>query len=422
MKKITRALCLMLAVILCVGVFAGCHPKDEIALDFGEYKISSGTYACAIVQADMEARQNVYNTLSAQEGFDSSKEIDYLKQKINGVSYSEWVKDRALKMCQELVYIQKMVKEVNLKIDDKDVTNAKTYADYNWSTGAQQLLYNANGVAYETYYNFYFNTVQMSEYFLSIYGKGGTNAVKEEDVLKTLYDNYDLAYYISVSYKDSNGKKRDEDDIKADKALFDSYAEKINKGELTFKEVEKLWNEETKKREEEEKKNNSTSSNTSSTTSTTTSTPTSSTPASSNPTSSDATSSGATSSEEPFSKPADESAYLIGTDETGSNYAFEHFEDVHKLDVGKAVVIEEEGTNCMLFVRGDIKGDYYYEKNYYDSALSILKYDAFQADFQKEAYKLEYKENKYATSNFSAKKVDYTDYNAYQEYMQYYGY
>ena len=153
-----------------------------------------------------------------------------------------------------------------------------------------------------------------------------------------------------------------------------------------------------------------------------TSTPTSSTPASSDATSSDATSSGATSSEEPFSKPADESAYLIGTDETGSNYAFEYFDDVHKLDIGKAVVIEEEDSRCMLFVRGDIKGDYYYEKNYYESALSILKYDAFQADFQKEAYKLEYTENKYATSNFSAKKVDYTDYNAYQEYMQYYGY
>ena len=382
MKKITRALCLMLAVILCVGVFAGCHPKDEIALDFGEYKISSGTYACAIVQADMEARQNVYNKLSAEEGFDSTKEINYLKQKINGVSYSEWVKDRALKMCQELIYIQKKVKELNLKIDEKDEANAKTYADYNWSTGAQQLLYNANGVAYETYFNFYFNTVQISEYFLSIYGKEGTNPVKEDDVLKTLYDNYDLAYYISVDYTDAAGKKR----------------------------------------EEEAKKDNATSSNTASTNSTVTSTPTSSTPASSDATSSDATSSGATSSEEPFSKPADESAYLIGTDETGSNYAFEYFDDVHKLDIGKAVVIEEEDSRCMLFVRGDIKGDYYYEKNYYESALSILKYDAFQADFQKEAYKLEYTENKYATSNFSAKKVDYTDYNAYQEYMQYYGY
>lgn len=417
MKKITRALCLMLAVVLCVGLFAGCHPKDEIALDFGEYKISSGTYACAIVQADMEARQNVYNTLSAEEGFDSSKEIDYLSQKINGMSYSEWVKDRALKMCQELIYIQKIVKEVDLKISEDDQANAKTYADYNWSTGAQQLLYEANGVAYETYFNFYYNTVQMSEYFLYIYGKDGTNAVPEKDVLKTLYDNYDLAYYISVSYLGSDGKERDEKDIKADKALFDSYAEKINNGELTIQEVQALWEEETKKREEEENKNTTSSNTTSDTTSTTTSSETAS-----DPSSSDVTSSDSTSSEEPYSKPADENAFLIGTEETGSNYAFEHFDDVHKLDIGKAIVIEEEGDVCYLFVRGDIKGDYYYEKNYYDSALSILKYDAFQADFQKEAYKLEYTENKYSTGNFTAKKVDYEDYNAYQQYLQYYGY
>lgn len=419
MKKITRALCLMLAVILCVGLFAGCHPKDEIALDFGEYKITSGTYACAIVQADMEARQNVYNTLSAEKDFDSSKKIDYLAQKINGVKYSDWVKDRALKMCQELVYIQKKAAELNLKLDDETKTNAKNYADYNWSNGAQYLLYNANGVAYDTYFNFYLNTVQISEYFLSIYGKDGTNPAKEEDVLKTLYDNYDLAYYISVSYVGSDGKKRDEKDIKADKALFDSYAEKINKGTLTFKQVEELWKKETEKRAEEEKKNDTTSSNTTSnTTSTVTSNPSSN--PSSAPTSSD-TSSGNTSSEEPFSKPADESAYLIGTDKTGSNYAFEYFDKVHGLDVGKAVVVEEKDTSCMLFVRGNIKADYYYEKNYYESALSILKYSAFEADYQKEAYKLEYKENKYATGNFTAKKVNYDDYNAYQQYMQYYG-
>ena len=168
-------------------------------------------------------------------------------------------------------------------------------------------------------------------------------------------------------------------------------------------------------RAEEEKKNDTTSSNT---TSTVTSNP------SSNPSSastSSNTSSGNTSSEEPFSKPADESAYLIGTDKTGSNYAFEYFDKVHTLDVGKAVVVEEKDKSCMLFVRGNIKADYYYEKNYYESALSILKYSAFEADYQKEAYKLEYKENKYATGNFTAKKVNYDDYNAYQQYMQYYG-
>ena len=418
MKKITRALCLIIAVVLCVGLFAGCHAKDEVALDFGEYKISSGTYACAIVQADMEARQNVYNTLSAQEGFDSSKEIDYLSQKINGVKYSDWVKDRALKMCQELVYIQKVTKEIDLKISDETKNNAKTYADYNWSTGAQYLLYNANGVAYDTYYNFYFNTVQMSEYFLSIYGKEGTNPASEEEVLKTLYDNYDLSYYITVSYTGSDGKTRSEEEIKADKALFDSYAAKINSGELTFKQVEELWKAEEKKREEANA-NNSTSSTTSSNTVTTE--PTSSNLSSTTDLSS-TTSSDTTSSEEPYSKPADESAYLIGTSETGSNYAFEYFDKVHGLEIGKAVVVEEKDSRCMLFVRGDIKGDYYYEKNYYDSALSILKYSAFEADYQKAAHALEYTENKYATSNFTAKKVDYTDYNAYQEYMQYYGY
>ena len=413
MKKITRALCVLLALILCMGVMSACHPKGEIALTIGEYEITSGMYACAIVQADLEARNLVYSELSSKDGFDSSKKINYLAQKIDGVSYSDWVKTRALNMCKEVTYIQMKIAELDLKFDEKDMDNAQQYADYIWSQQGQYLLYTANGVAYETYRNFYLNTVKIQEYFFSIYGREGTNPANEEDVLKTLYDNYDTTYYIVVSYKDSKGNLRKDEDIKADKALFDSYAAKINSGELTFKEVEALWKAEQEKRAEEENKNNTTSSST--TTSTTTSSNVSSETSSSN------TSSGSTSSEEPFSKPADESAYLIGTEDTGSNYAFEYFDKIHELKVGGAVTIEEDDVSCMLFVRGDIKADYYYEKNYYESALHILKYDSFEADFQKVAHALEYTENKFATGNFSAKKVNYDDYNAYMQYMQYYG-
>ena len=80
MKKITRALCLMLAVILCVGLFAGCHPKDEIALDFGDYKISlilSGTMmfivliALQIVFRSGEKQREV--TINKEKKYEDSK-------------------------------------------------------------------------------------------------------------------------------------------------------------------------------------------------------------------------------------------------------------------------------------------------------------------------------------------------------------
>lgn len=416
MKKITRALCVLLALILCMGVVSACHPKGEIALTIGEYKITSGVYACAILHADTEARNKVNSTLSSQPNFDSSKEINYLSQTIDGVPFSDWVKTRAINMCKELVYIQMKEAELGLKFDSDTISNAKSYASQMWN-GGQSLLYTANGVNYDTFVNFYLNSVKIQEYFFTIYGRDGTNPAPEEDVLKSLYDNFDLTYYIVVSYKDSKGNLRPEADVKADKALFDSYAAKINSGEMTFEEVEKLWLAEQAKREEEEKKENNTSSNTSS--NTTTSTPVSS-DVSSN-TSSGNTSSGSTSSEEPFSKPADENAYLIGSDKTGNNWEFKYFKKVHELEIGKSVVVEEEDSQCMLFVRGDIKADKYYEKNYYNTALSLLKYESFEADYQKGAHALAYTENKYATGNFSAKKVDRSEYEQYMKYMQYYG-
>ncbi len=415
MKKISKILCLVLILVLCTASLSGClHKKDEVALKIGNYQITSGMYACAMINADLEARNNVNTILSAQPGYDSSIEVDYTAQKIDGVPYSDWVKNRAIELCKEQAYIMMKADKLGLEIDTTVLTNAKQSAESNWYDNAEYYRYQPNGVSYDTYYKYYLNTLMITEYFLTLYGKDGIKAVAEEDVLKSLYDNYDLTYAIVYQYPSD----ATDEEMAADKKLFDDYAAKINAGTLTFEEAEELWNAELEKREEEENESN-TSSNTSS--ATTSSDATSSAVSSS---SDSTTTSDTTSSEEPYSKPADDKAVLIGTSETGSYTAYTNFDKIHALEVGGALVIEEADENVILFVRGDIKADKYYEKTYYDSALSILKSEDFQTEFETAAYALTYEENKYATSNFSAKKIDYSAYEEYQSYlnsMQNYG-
>lgn len=49
MKTAKKVLAILLAAILGVGLFTGCHKKNEIAVKIGDYKYTSGYYACALV-------------------------------------------------------------------------------------------------------------------------------------------------------------------------------------------------------------------------------------------------------------------------------------------------------------------------------------------------------------------------------------
>jgi len=89
-KRIGAIIC-ALAILMS---FAGCHKKDEIAVTVGDVEFTSAYYMCALVMADSEARNEVYEDLSDEEK--TSDEVDYFSKKIDGKKYKTWVKDTAI--------------------------------------------------------------------------------------------------------------------------------------------------------------------------------------------------------------------------------------------------------------------------------------------------------------------------------------
>ena len=100
MKNTKRLVAVLLAIVMLLS-FAGCHKKNEIAVTIGEIEFTSAYYMCALVSADAEARNLVYEALSDEEK-NSTAEIDYYSKKVEDKDYIKWVEDSAMDTLKEI--------------------------------------------------------------------------------------------------------------------------------------------------------------------------------------------------------------------------------------------------------------------------------------------------------------------------------
>lgn len=437
MKKLSRLLCICLAVFMMVGSFAGCHEKDEIAFTIGESKFTSAMFSCVQFFSASYARNSIDAYVS--ENKLDSKNVKYESYKFDadgkiaatGTPYEKFVRDEAIRVLRQNAALDALMKEKNLTVDEEssnaagweawalwyygcDYNTYYQYASYGMTDSLASyytpyaLLLEENGVAYSTFLEYKMYDAKYDFYFKHLYGEKGEKEVKKDDIVKFMTEHYVVADHITLSKKDDQSKDLSADKLKELKAIFDGYAERLNAGES----FETIYKEETK-RVEDEKKSNTTSSN-SSTTSSDASSATNSSNASST-TSSDAsstasttTSSSTTSSGETKYTPANYTG-IFGDDET--SYADALFSEYKKQEVGKAVVIDDTtNSQYILFVRRDIT-DATYKDYWFDglksSILYSLKQDEFDDSLNEKGKALTLTEDTHATSPFDVDEIKF---------------
>ena len=393
MKSIKRIAALMLAFIMAFCLVA-CHPKDEVAISSGDYQITSAMYSYFLVMADMEARGYV------AENFDVSAEgFDYLKQTIDGKSYTDYVKELALNHCLKAIAYQKLCAEKSLTLDTESIANSDYMANYNWNYYGYNYGYQygyrdfmpKNGVSYDTYEKAMRINYYGDAYFKYFYDKDGEKEVAEADIQKALDDNYAAVYLISKTYTDPTLE-----DVKAE---LEKYKQRLENGE-DFETVKKDFD---KAQEEDFDK---TSSDETSSKETTSSEETSSTETS-DKTSSDNTSSNTSSGESSEEKgPKDELIQIVASEESESSYAFAKFADIKSMALGDVKLVEDSDSKVVyLVVKKDINADEYYRENLNSDLLYFLKGDEFEETVKTYIASLEYEVNKYAINQFKVKNI-----------------
>lgn len=355
MIKVKRILALLLAVVAMLS-FTACHKKNEIAVKIGDIEFTSAYYMCALVNANFEAQNKVYETLSDEEK-SGEKAVDYYSKKIDDKKYSEWVKDRAIELLKEKAAYQMLCKENKVDLLEDIANNATAYASYYWSSYGESQYYEPNGVSYDTYIKFLKDTAYSESYFSSVYGKDGEKAIDSETVKTEMYKNFMIANVLDASYTDS----MTDDEKAALKEKILGYEADLKAGTKTFEQVYNEFNgiEETEETQTEE-----------------TDTP----------------------------SPKDKYATVIGKEDT--SYAFDHFETVEKMQVGEVLVIElEEEAGFMLVIKQDIKADDYYIENLDSTTRHLIADEEFEKLVDDYAKKIKVEINKYAIGQFKVEKI-----------------
>lgn len=347
------------AVLIVSALFLGltaCHRAGEVALTVDGEKFTSGFYACALLTADNQAMQKASEAMD-QTSVDSTNK-NYLSQQIDGVDYSQWVKNRAVEICKEFVAAKRLCEKNNVTTADY-IEDAKTMAEYYWNNGMEQF-YTANGVGLETFKNFSAYDSYKNAYFDYLYGENGTQAVSNEEI-----ENHLTQKYAYVNALTSNITDLSDEEVEEARTKMNSYADRIYAGES----FAKIYSEVNGTEYSEDSTDMGTFSNT--------------------------------------------LASVWGDEDT--QYENELFEYTKELKNNEVMVVThttqpESEKYLVLIFKGDILSD----KNtnltsLKNAARTDLKGGDLEKAVQEAAKDLSVKESKYATNRFKVKKIDYLE-------------
>ena len=383
MKTLTKILS---AVLVCCMLFSlcACHGKDETALTIEGEKITSALYLKALIDCDSEARSIVEKQITEAEKDKEQKtdmsKLDYYAQSIDGVKFTDYVKNKAIDRCKEYIFYKKLMEDGTLKFekDEKagtdELENVNFYAEYYWANNLDSFLYEPNGVYYETYEKAYLYSYCSQKYFDFLYKEGGEKEVPQKEIKSYLLENYALAYALTAEYKENST-----DDDKAElKKKLEGYAKRIKDGE----EFEKIYLEHTGSKAEDHKH------------------------------------------EENADGPKLQHTSLLANSEIESQYSNPDFDDVYDLKIGETVIVENEAkTGLTLYVKVDIGDDKYYLTNLTDEILVLTKEDEFQKSVDEKIKDYKVEKNDYAIDRFELEDISYTElqnaYAAYSAQQQY---
>ncbi len=388
MNTIKKVLSLLLVGVMLLS-FAACHPKDETALTIGDVKITSALYMYALINADGEAMTKVDEALAEEEEDTSSdttadtsstETVDYYSEEIDGKSYTNWVKDRAIEICTEFAAYETLCNENDVTLSEEDQEQIDYYTQYYWSYYGYQLIYETNGVSFDTFKKGFTYSYLFSAYFEHLYGEGGEKEVAADEVAEAMAENFVIADLLEASTTDL-----EETELAELKTKFNGYVTRLNAGE-TF---EAIYNEYYEIEEED----------------TVDTEDTASTDSSSDETASDETAEDT--EEEEVLEPQDPYASLLGSEET--DYADALFDTVKAMTVGEIKLVEdEENETISIVIKGDIMADEYWTENLNMITISLLKMEEFEADVEEYTEGLSVKKNSYAINRFKVKNIDYS--------------
>jgi len=358
MKTIKKIAALLLVVIMALTV-VGCHKKDEIAVTIDGIKFTSAYYMCALVNANMEAKNLVAESLTDEEKQET--EIDYFSKKVEDKKFVDWVEDKAIETLKEIAAYKLLCKENKIEPTKDELSTIESNASFLWSSYGYSAYFEPNGVSLNTYTAYTKDAAYSEKYFEFLYGKEGKKAISDEEVNTKISENFQVANVLDASYEEN----ATDESKKALKTQLENYAKEIQEGKKTFEQVYAEFNGEEDHHHEETEEDG----------------------------------------------PKDPHAQILGAE--GTNYANTfNYEKVKAMKVGEVKVIDNQSnTGLTLLVKHDLKADPYYTTTLDMNARHLIADKDFEKEISDYTKKLKPEISKYAIGQFKVKNIEEPTYN-----------
>ncbi len=327
--------------------FTACHKKGEIAVKVGDSEFTSAYYMCALIDADLAAKNEIDTKAQSDTSIDKSKEDYYYTQKIDGKSFEAYVKEQALEKLKENAAYIKKCKDEKVEIKDDELSSTKSYVEAMWTSYGYSQVYEPNGVSKETYLKYTMDSYYAEQYFNHLYGKDGTKAVTDKEIKSYRKDNYLLADILDVDLSSEQDATKS-----LKKTQIETYYKDLKAGKTDFKTVYETYN----------------------------------------------------SIED--SQKQDSYSQVIGSDATDNPN--ENYDTVKKMKKDEVKLITKDNdAGYTIIVKRDLEKDKTQTANLDSTIRHALKDDEFKKDIADFAKTLKFTEIKSATKQFKVKKIEY---------------
>lgn len=232
-KKILTGIIASAMVLSCAG--CGTGKSTAYALTVDGYQVKAGVYIYYQYTAFQEAKN-----LATKENqkLDVTDEKALKKVKINNKNFLQWVEDKTTTACAEHVAVIKKFDEMNLSLDESDLDSIESNVESAYENNP--AMFEGNGIGEESLKEIMTNTYKSNEIFEALYGEGGTEGVKEEDVKNFYIENNARVKYIDMDLHDSEGNDLDETGKKEITDMADDFLKRAKNAGSTDKMLEEF--------------------------------------------------------------------------------------------------------------------------------------------------------------------------------------
>lgn len=190
------------------------------AAKLGDEVVTSGMY--------LTYQLNAYSGMFQHEDYNGDID-DPMKQTIEGKSSKDYINSKAEEGVRNYLLVESKFKELNLALTDEETANFENQYQFEW--GYYSNLYTQNDIGEDSFRKVSLNRAKQQKIFDSIYGKDGTNAVSDADLLVHFKENYTQINYIDLTTTNDSNEPLPAAEIETIKAKAQTYVDRINAGE-----------------------------------------------------------------------------------------------------------------------------------------------------------------------------------------------